>query len=197
MPTFQYEAMTSAGKPQNGTINAQNRDDAIAQIKAQGLFPSSVHDASKKDDERSCFTQGLILLAVWLVLPVTIILLVSKFFGPKWAMVAKMAYFVMLSGGVLWIGIKLAKMHKEALEALAAMACPKCGGVYGLAAAKRAAKETRAAIKESERRLPWGVEVYYGPNWRVGCACGATARFNYNNHRLTMDAEPPPEKHEG
>lgn len=54
MPTFQYEAMTTAGKPQKGTINAANSDEAIKQIKEQGLFPSSVREqkASKQKGDK-------------------------------------------------------------------------------------------------------------------------------------------------
>ena len=44
MPTFQYEAMTTAGKPEKGTINAANSEEAIKQIKEKGLFPSSVRE---------------------------------------------------------------------------------------------------------------------------------------------------------
>ena len=44
MPTFQYEALNQAGQPQKGTIDAPNSEDAIARIKGQGMFPTSVRE---------------------------------------------------------------------------------------------------------------------------------------------------------
>lgn len=51
MPTFAYEAMNDAGKPTKGTIEATNKEEAIARIKSQRLFPTTVAEqkASKKD----------------------------------------------------------------------------------------------------------------------------------------------------
>jgi len=48
MPTFQYEAMNEAGKQQKGTIQAASSDDAIARIRNQGLFPTSVREQKVK-----------------------------------------------------------------------------------------------------------------------------------------------------
>lgn len=50
MPTFAYEALNAAGKPQKGTIEANSNEDAIHRIKAQGYFPTSVREqkAAKK-----------------------------------------------------------------------------------------------------------------------------------------------------
>lgn len=44
MPTFQYEAMDQTGKTVKNTIEASNNDDALARIKTQGLFPTSVRE---------------------------------------------------------------------------------------------------------------------------------------------------------
>ncbi len=44
MPTFQYEALDETGKPQKGSINASNSDEAIARIRSQGYFPTSVRE---------------------------------------------------------------------------------------------------------------------------------------------------------
>lgn len=51
MPTFAYEAMNDAGKPTKGAIEATNKEEAIARIKSQRLFPTTVSEqkASKKD----------------------------------------------------------------------------------------------------------------------------------------------------
>jgi len=48
MPTFQYEAMSAAGKPQKGTIDAGSSEEAIQRIKTQGLFPTSVREQKVK-----------------------------------------------------------------------------------------------------------------------------------------------------
>jgi len=48
MPTFAYEALNPAGKNQKGTIEAPSSEDAIKQIKSQGLFPTSVREQKIK-----------------------------------------------------------------------------------------------------------------------------------------------------
>ena len=48
MPTYQFEALTDAGKPQKGTINAANNDEALARIKSQGFFPTSIREQKVK-----------------------------------------------------------------------------------------------------------------------------------------------------
>jgi len=48
MPTFTYEALNQAGQPQKGTIDASNSEDAIARIKSQGFFPTSVREKKVK-----------------------------------------------------------------------------------------------------------------------------------------------------
>ncbi|MBU3729065.1 MAG: type II secretion system F family protein, partial [Phycisphaerales bacterium] len=47
MPTFQYEALNSAGKSQKGSIEATSSEEAVQRIKAQGLFPSTVREDKK------------------------------------------------------------------------------------------------------------------------------------------------------
>ncbi|MEM7629487.1 MAG: type II secretion system F family protein [Planctomycetota bacterium] len=51
MPTFQYEALNTAGKSQKGTVDAQSSDEAAQRLKAQGYFPTSIRAAkgAKKD----------------------------------------------------------------------------------------------------------------------------------------------------
>ena len=44
MATYTYEAMSEAGKPQKGTIEAGSREEAIAKIKSQRLFPTDVKE---------------------------------------------------------------------------------------------------------------------------------------------------------
>lgn len=42
MATFTYEAMNDAGKPTKGTVEAGSKEEAIARIKSQRLFPTNV-----------------------------------------------------------------------------------------------------------------------------------------------------------
>ncbi|MCG8508943.1 MAG: hypothetical protein MI741_06905, partial [Rhodospirillales bacterium] len=48
MPTFQYEALDEGGKPHKGTIAAGTSDEAIARIRSQGYFPTSVREQKVK-----------------------------------------------------------------------------------------------------------------------------------------------------
>jgi type IV pilus assembly protein PilC len=48
MATFQFEALNEAGKPQKGSIKAVSSEDAIARIRSQGLFPTSVREQKVK-----------------------------------------------------------------------------------------------------------------------------------------------------
>lgn len=48
MPVYQYEALNEAGKPQKGTINAASSEEAIARIRSQGFFPTSVREQKVK-----------------------------------------------------------------------------------------------------------------------------------------------------
>lgn len=48
MPTFVYEALTDGGKTKKDTIVAASSEDAIARIRAQGLYPTSVREQKVK-----------------------------------------------------------------------------------------------------------------------------------------------------
>ncbi|NUQ67007.1 MAG: type II secretion system F family protein [Phycisphaerales bacterium] len=48
MPTFAYEALNAAGKPQKGSIEATTTEEAIQRIKGQGFFPTSVREQKGK-----------------------------------------------------------------------------------------------------------------------------------------------------
>jgi len=48
MPTFVYEALNDAGKPEKGTISASNSEDAISRIRSKGYFPTSVREQKVK-----------------------------------------------------------------------------------------------------------------------------------------------------
>jgi type II secretory pathway component PulF len=52
MATFAYEALNAAGKPQKGTIEAGNSEEAIQKIKAQGFFPTSVREQKVQEGPR-------------------------------------------------------------------------------------------------------------------------------------------------
>jgi type IV pilus assembly protein PilC len=53
MPTFQYEALNESGQPQRGTISAQTSEEAIARIRSQGYFPTSVREQKVKKASKS------------------------------------------------------------------------------------------------------------------------------------------------
>ncbi len=48
MPTFNYEAVNTAGKSEKGVIEASSREDAQTQLKSQGFFPTSVEESKLK-----------------------------------------------------------------------------------------------------------------------------------------------------
>jgi type IV pilus assembly protein PilC len=50
MPTYVYEALNSAGKPQKGTVDAGSSDEAIQRIKGQGFFPTAVREQKVKSE---------------------------------------------------------------------------------------------------------------------------------------------------
>ena len=57
MPTYVYEALNAAGKPEKGHIEADSSDAAIAAIRQNGFFPTTVREekikgASKVDDKK-------------------------------------------------------------------------------------------------------------------------------------------------
>ena len=51
MPTYAYEALNSAGKPQKGTVEAPTSEEAIQRIKGQGYFPTSVREKKVKGSD--------------------------------------------------------------------------------------------------------------------------------------------------
>jgi type IV pilus assembly protein PilC len=50
MPTYAYEALNAAGKPQKGTVEATTSEDAVQQIKQQGFFPTAVREQKVKGE---------------------------------------------------------------------------------------------------------------------------------------------------
>ena len=48
MPTYLYEALDKAGKPQKGSIEAATSEEAIQRIKYQGYFPTTVREQRTK-----------------------------------------------------------------------------------------------------------------------------------------------------
>jgi len=53
MPTYAYEALNSAGKPQKGTIEANSTEEAIQRIKGEGYFPTSVREQKIKGGQKA------------------------------------------------------------------------------------------------------------------------------------------------
>ncbi len=59
MPNYTYEALNEAGKPQRGTITAVSSEEAIARIRSQGYFPTSVREQKvKKSKGRRAVAPG-------------------------------------------------------------------------------------------------------------------------------------------
>ncbi len=50
MPTYTYEALNSAGKPQKGAVEAETSEEAVQHIKHQGFFPTSVREQKIKGE---------------------------------------------------------------------------------------------------------------------------------------------------
>jgi type IV pilus assembly protein PilC len=50
MPTYAYEALNAAGKPQQGSVEAGSSEEAVQQIKSEGYFPTSVREQKIKGD---------------------------------------------------------------------------------------------------------------------------------------------------
>ncbi|MEE8459980.1 MAG: type II secretion system F family protein, partial [Phycisphaerales bacterium] len=50
MPTYAYEALNAAGKPQSGVVEASNSDEAVQRIKGEGFFPTAVREQKVKGD---------------------------------------------------------------------------------------------------------------------------------------------------
>ena len=48
MPNFVYEALDETGKPQKGKISASTSEEAIARIRGQGFFPTSIREQKVK-----------------------------------------------------------------------------------------------------------------------------------------------------
>ncbi len=48
MPTYQFEALNDAGKPQKSTVVAANADEARAKIRTMGLFPTEIREQKAK-----------------------------------------------------------------------------------------------------------------------------------------------------
>lgn len=47
MPNFQYLAMDAKGEQTSGTIDASNESDALAKLRAKGLYPTQIAEAGK------------------------------------------------------------------------------------------------------------------------------------------------------
>jgi len=52
MPTFVYEALNESGKTQKGQVTASSSEDAIARVRSQGFFPTSVREQKVKKGKK-------------------------------------------------------------------------------------------------------------------------------------------------
>ena len=48
MPTFRYEALNKQGKTEKGSISAANSEDAMARLRAQNFYPTSIREEKVK-----------------------------------------------------------------------------------------------------------------------------------------------------
>lgn len=53
MPTYVYEALNAAGKPEKGRIEANSSDAAIAAVRQNGFFPTSVREEKLKGADKA------------------------------------------------------------------------------------------------------------------------------------------------
>lgn len=51
MPNYTYSAVNSGGKVLKGTVQADRKEDAVAKLKARGIFPTSVEEANALNSE--------------------------------------------------------------------------------------------------------------------------------------------------
>jgi len=58
MPRFQYEAMNAQGQAVRDQVDAQSTEDAIAKIRAKGLFPTDVREMKQKKRQVSVKKKG-------------------------------------------------------------------------------------------------------------------------------------------
>jgi len=58
MATFTYEALNASGKTQKGTVEASDSQEAIARIKAQGLYPTQVRAQKAKKSAATGADEG-------------------------------------------------------------------------------------------------------------------------------------------
>ena len=82
--------------------------------------------------------------------------------------------------GFLAVLVHAQRMMRRAVPTLAALACPKCGGVVGGEAAariaERRAEEIRRFHAEARER---GAMVRIDPRWRFDCpSCGAALTWD-------------------
>ena len=58
MAKFQYTAMDGNGKEKKGVIEAENEQEASAQLKQQGLFPTSLTSSKAASKGKSGAAKG-------------------------------------------------------------------------------------------------------------------------------------------
>lgn len=58
MPTFRYEALNKQGKTEKGSISAANSEDAMARLRAQNFFPTSIREEKLKKARKSAAAAG-------------------------------------------------------------------------------------------------------------------------------------------
>ena len=59
MPNFQYLAMDAKGEQTSGTIEASNETDALAKLRAGGLYPTQIAEAGKNAKKGAAKKSGV------------------------------------------------------------------------------------------------------------------------------------------
>lgn len=104
------------------------------------------------------------------------------------------AVLVLFVGGLFaYVAFSVKVAQRRAVLALATLACPGCGKVFGAEVAEKLRLEAHAAVQQrlAEARAR-GVLLRLDGKWRFGCpACGNRLVFDPGKGTLEADALPP------
>ena len=99
------------------------------------------------------------------------------------------AVVVMVVGGLIgYVALQVKVANTLAVRALAALACPGCGKVFGLAAVEKhrldASAATQLVLADARAR---GVTLRLDGRWRFACSCGKRLLFDPKARTLGPD----------
>ena len=98
---------------------------------------------------------------------------------------------LLLLAGFAWLALgvaRAARLHRTATERLAAMECPRCGGVIGIDAAGVARSEWLVRVRGAQEQARQKVlRLRIDPCWRFPCpACEAPLVFDPSGTRMIV-----------